>query len=407
MINELLSSEFINDIISNQYSFYVLIAVSVLLLYLIANAFKGSDPQDEITRREIENKAYLMGVTYLLSKDTDKAIEEFIRAVKVNSDTVATYFALGTLYRNKGEYSRAIRIHQSIIARPNIDSDTRAQAMYNVGLDYKKAGMVQKGIDAFESVSKNEKYRLEALQSLQILYEDMKEWDNAIKIVKEIERFESSNKSNIIAHLYTEKAKGVFEAGDLSEAKKLFKKAISLRSQCIDAYLHLGDLYFVEGEYMKSIHTWKQVFEVNSYFTHLAYPRLEQAYFNLNKYDSIEKLLTENLNKNNEDAYCHLELGRYYFNKGEVEKAVYELNEALRIDPEFIDAKKEIATIYLQNDMIDEIKKEFKDILQALPSKYSTYICTQCGYSTSEILWRCPQCRQWGTIIPKDKGKRR
>ncbi|MFC1855308.1 tetratricopeptide repeat protein [Thermodesulfobacteriota bacterium] len=396
---------FLNDVVSNQYFIYLAVALGILISYAVKNHLNKKEQADSETLRELENEAYLQGVNYLLSKETDKAIEEFIRAVKINPDTVATYFALGTLFRNKGEYSKAVRVHQSIIARPNIDKDTKSQALYNLGRDYKKAGMVQKGIDILESLSKTEKYKVEALYKLQELYEDLKDWDNAIRIVKEITKLENKNKFHILAHLYTEKAKSIFEDGNELEAKKIFKKAISLDSHCIDAFLHLGDLYFSQENYLKSINTWKQVLDINSFFTHLAYPRLEEAYFRLGKYENIEKLLKNNLAKNKNDIYCYLALGRYYINKGDLGEAAIELQEALNIEPNFIDAKKELGNIYLKNNMIDEIKNEFKNYIQVSNSRYSNYVCKKCGYIASEIMWKCPQCRKWDSLTPEDRRK--
>jgi lipopolysaccharide biosynthesis regulator YciM len=396
----------LENMLSSPYFIYVLVAVGIAVAFLVKNFLYKKDLKNNEILRELENEAYLKGVNYLLSKETDKAIEEFIRAVKINPDTVATYFALGTLFRNKGEYSKAIRVHQSIIARPNIDKDTKSQALFNLGRDFKKAGMVQKGIDTLESLSKQEKYKVDALYKLNELYEDLKDWDNAIRVVKEVTKLKNKDMTHILAHLYTEKAKGLADDGDLIEAKKNFKKAISLNSRCIDAYLHLGDLYFSQEEYLKAINVWKQVLELNSYFTHLAYPRLEQAYFNLGRYEAIEKLLKNTLLRNKNDVYCYLALGRYYVNKGNLDEAKIELEEALSIEPNFIDAKKELGNIYLQNNLIDNIKNEFKGFLQLLTSRYSTYICKHCGYLASEIMWKCPQCRRWDTLTPQERRKR-
>jgi len=389
------------------FTYSVLVLGIVAIILLVKSYLEKKEKEKEAANREIENEAYLQGVTYLLSKETDKAIEEFIKAVKINSETLATYFALGILFRNKGEYSKAIRIHQSIIARPNIDKDVKSRAIYNLGCDYKKAGMVQKGIEIFESISKNEKYKIDALYKLQSLYEDLKDFDNAIRIVKEIKKLEYTPQKHILAHLYTEKAKMLLSDGDSVHAKKIFKKAMILHTNCIDAYLHLGDLYFNEKDYIKAIHTWKQIFDINSHFTHLAYPRLQEAYYNLNKYDAIEKLLKDQIERNERDAYCHLALGRYYFNKGNIDEALVQLNEALNIDPKFIDAKKEIASIYIQKNMVDEIKSELASLLGTLPSIYQNYQCMQCGYLSSEILWKCPQCRSWDTILPENIERRK
>ena len=397
----------LESIASNQYFIYIAVAIGLLISSLIKYFIKKREEKGNVAVRELENEAYLKGVNYLLSHETDKAIEEFIRAVKINPDTLATYFALGTLFRNKGEYSKAIRVHQSIIARPNIDKDIKSQALYSLGRDYKKAGMVQKGIEILESISKHEKYKVEALYRLEELYEDLKDWDNAIRTVREIIKLEGKNRSNIVAHLYTEKAKSLFMNDNVLEAKKTFKKAISLNSKCIDAYLHLGDLYSSEKEYLKAINVWKEVFDINSFFTHLAYPRLEDAYFNLGRYDAIEKLLKNNLKKNRNDVYCYLALGRYFTNKGNINEAIIEFKEALAIEPNFIDAKKELGNILLKSDDIEEIKREYGNFLQLLKSRYSYYVCKNCGYLASEIMWKCPQCRKWDTMTPQDRRKRK
>src|SRR5512137_1385240 len=102
-------------------------------------------------RRE-SDKAFFKGIQYILSNDHDQAIEEFTKSVQINSDTIETYVALGNLYRSKGDIDRAIRIRQSIILRPNIDERIRFRAIFDLGLDYRKGGLLAQALEAFSKV---------------------------------------------------------------------------------------------------------------------------------------------------------------------------------------------------------------------------------------------------------------
>ena len=84
---------------------------------------------------------YFEGLNYLLNEQPDKAIEVFIRMVEVDSETVDTHFALGNLFRRRGEVDRAIRIHQNLIARPTLSREQRTQALFELGADYMRAGV--------------------------------------------------------------------------------------------------------------------------------------------------------------------------------------------------------------------------------------------------------------------------
>ena len=101
---------------------------------------------------ESQKGAYIKGLKYIISNEPDKAIAEFTRAVRINSDTVEIYINLGNLFREKGEIERAIRIHQSILLRPNLKPDIKESALMDLGLDYSAAGFFDRAISTFQQL---------------------------------------------------------------------------------------------------------------------------------------------------------------------------------------------------------------------------------------------------------------
>lgn len=379
------------------------------IILLLAGFFAGALLSELFFSRKSEKKVkdgkdgtfYLKGINYILSNEPDRAIEEFSKAVKINSDTVETYTALGNLFRSKGEVARAIRIHQSIILRPNIDHKTKVQASYDLGLDYKKAGFVNKAIESFEEVIRIEKRHIEAHVQLVELYEDTGEWDKAYHTQTLLSKLRKSDDSHALAHHQAELGKVLSDKGVESQAKKAFAKAISLNRNCVDAYLHYGDLLFSEGAYAKAVVQWKKMMELAPNFTYLAYPRLEEAYFKLNQFDQMEVVLRENSKKNYHDIHTHLALAEYLYKKSMFAEAIGELKTVLELDPSHLGAGQKMGQYLVEQGRESEAVAVYQELFDKslLPENY--FQCCECGYDSRELLWRCPQCRSWDTISAK------
>ena len=326
--------------------------------------------------------------------------------MQINSDTVETYTALGNLYRSKGELARAIRIHQSIIIRPNIDAETKLQAHYDLSLDFKKAGFVERAINSFEEVVKMDSRRLDAYIHLLDLYEDLRDWEKAYQTQLKISKLRKSDDSHVLAHHQTEMGKSLLENGQEGLAKKALKKAISHDSRCIDAYLHLGDLLFSEENFNKAIDIWKKIMELAPDFSYLAYSRLEEAYFKLNQFGQMEKILRTNSKRNLNDIHTHLALAEYLYKKSMLPEAIAELNKVIGLRPAHVKAREMLGIYYLEHGKEADALKLYQATFDYLPSPDENYQCSDCGYESRSLSWRCPQCRKWDTMKEKSLSVR-
>lgn len=372
------------------------------IIFLLIGFFLGSRTHrpKEDTRTPAANRgdsSFFKGVQYLLSNDHDQAIEEFTKSVQVNSDTIETYVTLGNLYRSKGDIDRAISIRQNIILRPNIDERSKIGALFDLGKDYQKGGFLNRALKTFLEVSQKNPGDVPTLKEIERIYEGLKDWENAYATRQKIARLEKGHHEHILAHHLVEAGKGYQEKDDVGKAKTLFTKAISIQKECVDAYLHLGDLYFKKQEYKKAIAAWKKVAEVKPQFTFLAYGRLEGAYTKMKNLEPVEVFLKE-CARSNPDAFTHMALARYLYNKDDMEGALKEVNNALSLNPGFWEARRFRGQMLLTGGASEDIVADYSEIIEGLNIPYLRFRCVQCGFEPNELLWQCPQCNRWDTI---------
>jgi lipopolysaccharide biosynthesis regulator YciM len=344
-----------------------------------------------------EYTAFFKGIQYILSNEHDQAIEEFTKSVQVNSDTIETYVALGNLYRSKGDIDRAIRIRQSIILRPNIDGQIKLRALFDMGLDYRKGGFLNRALETFLKVAQKIPSDMETLKEIERIYEKLKDWENAHRTRRKISRLAKGDHQHIMAHHLVELGKVEAQKGEANKAISLFNKALSTNKKCVDAYLHLGDLYFSRQEYKKAISAWKRVAEVTPHFTFLAYRRLEGAYSRMENLKPVGDFLKE-CARGNSDAFTYMALARYLYNEDDIEGALRQVNSALLLDPFFWEARKFKGEILLSYGRERDALADYRELIKHLDVPYLKFQCSQCGFQANELQWQCPQCKSWDTI---------
>ncbi len=351
-------------------------------------------------KKSITSKGYrslFKGVQYILSNDHDHAIEELTKSVKVNSDTIETYVALGNLYRSKGDIDRAIRIRQTIILRPNINEQIKLNALFDLGVDYRRGGFLSRALKTFQQVIDKRPGDIETLKEIERIFEELKDWENAYRTRQRLSRLVKGEHRHILAHHLVEMGKAQQQKGATGKATSLFNKAISTHKECVDAYLHLGDLYFGKHEYKKAISIWKKVLNVAPQLTFLAYRRLEGAYSKMKDLKPVESFLKE-CSSGNPDSFTHMALARYLYNENDIKGALRQIQNALTLNPSSLEAKKFKGEILLNHGSETDALTGYREFLGSLDVPYLKFQCSQCGLQTDELQWQCPQCKRWDTI---------
>jgi lipopolysaccharide assembly protein B len=168
---------------------------------------------------------YLTGLDYLVTEQPDRALDMFLKLMDANADTIETHFALGSLYRRRGEVERAIRIHQNLLARDGLPPEHREQAMLALAQDYLRAGLLDRAEGLFQQVSEVPRLRASALDALRLVYERQHDWQQALGVYRQLSRIKGAPPRKVAAHYLCELAGIAIERGDIPAARRSLREA--------------------------------------------------------------------------------------------------------------------------------------------------------------------------------------
>lgn len=383
--------------------FPYIIAVLCLITIFLVISYLRQKKRDSL-KREIGDDPIFKGIQYILSNKTDRAIEEFSKAVHIDSNTIEIYIALADLYRSKGEIERAIRIRQNIILRPNLPEKIKNRALFDLAMDYRKGGFLNRALDCLLEVTQRIPSDLKAWKELERLYQDMKDWKRAHEIRKKIASMEKDGKhNNILAHYLCEMGKERMKEGELGKAKSYFKKAISTHRECVDAYLQLGNFYIQNGNIKKALGYWKNAIGFRPDLMPIIFESLEELYSRGDALDIIGEFLRK-CKEENPSSYISFALARHLLKEGDTEEALKELKNSLEMNPKLWEAWRLQGEILLQSQKGDRVLDAYKALLENLKTPSFRYQCTECGFESQKMLWQCPKCRSWDSLYIKEAG---
>jgi len=343
------------------------------------------------------SKEYLKGINYLLNEEHDKALELFIKMLEVDTETVETHLALGNLFRRRGEIERATRIHQNLIARPNLSTEYRTQALLALAKDYLTAGVLDRSERLFlELLEMGKHVRLSQLKLLEI-YEQEKEWEKAINVAIKC----GTEMKSRVAHYYCELAEESSRAKNHNQAKRLLKKALSIDKFCVRASLLLAKIEMLSGGYKLAIRYLKRIKEQNVSYLIEAVEPLAKAYDALDRDKEMVEYF-QNLLKEHPDISIMMILSeKIRQNHGDKVTADF-VADYVRKHPS-IEGLHRLVELYMP--LSDEKAQKDLNILGQLTGKllneHSGYQCTVCGVPLNQLYWQCPGCKNWSTIRPK------
>ena len=344
--------------------------------------------------------SYLRGLNYLLNEQQDKAIDLFIQLLDVDNDTVETHLALGSLFRRRGEVDRAIRIHQNLIARPTLSKEQRMQALFELGQDYMKAGLLDRAETLLGELISNGPHTVAALQHLLDIYQQEKDWDKAIQIAQRLESKTGQSKRNLIAQYYCEKADNVCRHGEPSKALKLIKRALAEDVNCARASIMEGEIEKAAGNYKAAIRAYHRVEQQEPDYLPEVIKPLTECYRAIGKIDDMVTFLRQNLAKHNTISIMLALAELIKQEKGENDAADF-ISGYLKLRPS-VRGMDRLIEINLENvkDSVRDKLQVLKDVTTQLIKDKPIYTCAQCGFAGRTLYWQCPSCKQWNTVKP-------
>ncbi len=356
------------------------------------------------------NHEYFQGLNFLLNEEPDAAIESFIKALEVNSETLETHLALAKLLRKRGEVDRAIRIHQNLLARPGLTKEQSQQAQYELATDFTKAGLLDRAEGLLKALITEEgPFQALGLKRLLEVYRDEKEWEEGLGVLQALSgsRFSKSYDkwAPIRAHFCCELAEQAIIDADYDSASHWLKQALAYDKQGARANLLLGRLEIAAGNIQRGIQQLQKIAEQAPDYFSEALPYLADGYKGLGNITKYRIFLTNAYQCNPSSILASALTDVIAQQDGERAAAEFIAKEVSE-KPSGLGLHK-LLDYYLA--FADDKNREHLVALQSVVKQVITreqhYQCRQCGFRGQKLHWLCPSCKQWGTIKPiKDIG---
>jgi lipopolysaccharide biosynthesis regulator YciM len=346
-------------------------------------------------------RSYFRGLNFLLNEQPDKAIEAFIEVVRVDPETVELHFALGSLFRRRGEYDRAIRMHQNLLERADLGAEQKLAALAELGQDYLRAGILDRAEEVFTRLA-NGAHGADARRYLLEIYEQEKDWARAIEMAQRVAADSGDPRAKDTAQYLCELAAGDATHSRPDAARRNLEAALEANRKCVRASLQLGDLERGAGNLDAAIEHWKRIEQQNPAYLALVAQRLLEAHRTIGRTEEGLRLLAGYL-----ERYPSLDLLDTVFQhtlEAKGAEAAYALvRDELRRNPTLLglDRLLEAQIIGAQAPERRRDLELVRNLVHGHTSRLARYRCEQCGFRARQFHWRCPACGGWETYPPR------
>lgn len=336
-------------------------------------------------------KAYFKGLNYLLNEQQDQAIDAFIEAVQNDPDTTELHFALGNLFRRRGEYNRAVRVHEHLLSRGDLSRTDRERAQHALALDFLKAGLLDRAEDALRRLE-GTAFEAQARMALLAIYERSRDWPQASDIAQRMQAAQQGDFSTRQAHYLCEQALAHAAHGELDAARALLERAVATAPQAARARIELARLHQRMGHADAALQALTQLAEAAPTALPLA-----------------ASLLVEVAGQAGQAPKAHALLVRQYEQMPALDllEAIVTLESAgaqggatargwylrhLEHEPSLVAATRWLAGEQLAPP---DVQPQVQRALEHASKPLTRYRCAACGFEARQHFWQCPGCQTW------------
>lgn len=345
-------------------------------------------------------RSYFQGLNFLLNEQQDKAIDAFIEVVKVDPQTVELHFALGSLFRRRGEVDRALRMHLNLVERADLEEGKKQQALFELAQDYLKAGILDRAESLFLDLQSTS-YARQALDFLLEIYQKEKDWLKAIDITQRLTAVTGEPHSKEAAYFYCELAATDLAHQRPDAARAHLEQALEAYPQLARATMMLGDMENSERNYANAIGIWQRIEQYDPQYLPLVAERLLGAYRESGHLDEGISVLRGYLARHHSLDLMNVVSAAILQRDGA--EASYQLvREELHRNPTLLGLDKLLETRLLglseeRRSDVDLVRK----LLHQRTGALAMYRCASCGFKARQFYWQCPACHGWETYSPR------
>lgn len=387
----------------------IVILVSLLVGYFFADwqgAKKGIRRAHRMyarylrQRQTVEDTKYYDVLTKLLNEQPDEALDQFIAALAVNTSTLEVHLALGALLRRRGEFDRAVRVHQNLLSQPKLDSNSAHQIQLELACDYWRSGLLDRAETLLKEITESQgvdrSVRWQAGAYLVEIYQELGEWLSAIDVADQLTTNKFADEPDLWRRLQAqfccELAEMAKQNSDYDFAKQKLRQATAYDGMCVRAFLLQADIAIELGEIAQAVIALNHIVKVAPHYSVETIARFKACQNTLAFDHQLHKLQSELPSVATTAA-----LLTRLLEKNALSEALIILKESL---PKIKPLEGDIRLLSLIIDVAqgaEQKEKHLRSVLSYLEQKMR-YQCEKCGVNHERLVWQCHSCRNWSSV---------
>ena len=356
----------------------------------------------DLRQWRIENrrdpKAYFRGLNFLLNEQQDQAIDAFIEAVQNDPDTSELHFALGNLFRRRGEYERAVRVHEHLLLRADLSQADRDRAQHALALDFLKAGLLDRAEAALRKLD-GTALQTQAQLAMLAIYERSRDWPHAAEIAQQLETAGQGSFTARQAHYLCEQASTLMAAGQAQAARSLLERAVATAPQAARSHIELSRWLQQSGDAANAFATLATLYQQVPQAISLVAMDLARLGLGLGlgQAQQAQRLLGDAYRKAASldvlDALVLLQA-----HEAGMPSAQDWYLRHLEREPSLVAAAKWLAGEKLEHE---QFHPQVQRALDHAVKPLTRYRCAACGFEAQQHFWQCPGCQAWDSYPPR------
>jgi lipopolysaccharide assembly protein B len=336
-------------------------------------------------------KAVFKGLNLLLNEQPDKAIDAFIEAVQNDPDTTELHFALGNMFRRRGEFERAIRVHEHLLQRADLPNADRERAQHALAQDFMKAGLFDRAEQSFRALA-GSPFDTDARLALLQLHERARDWRAAAEDAAQLEKAGAGSFTARIAHHWCEIALEADARDDGEGAEAALAQARDVAPSAARPWVQAGQRHARAARHLLALEAWNQL-----RLRHPAvFPLVAADYAASSKavaqsgeaLAALQALHTQHPSSDLMAAIVALE--------GDAAQARTRHAEQLARQPSLA-----AAAAVLRDRADDDTGRALASVVERAAAPLARYRCAACGFEAQRYFWQCPGCMSWDSFPPQ------
>jgi lipopolysaccharide biosynthesis regulator YciM len=344
-------------------------------------------------------KSVFRGLNLLLTEQPDKAIDAFIEVARLDPEMIELHFALGNLFRRRGEVDRSVRIHTHLFNRADLPARERANALAELGQDYLKGGLLDRAEDAFIRLLEDNQHRFGALRALLRIYQMERDWLKAIDCARRLEREAGESHHVAIAHFHCELAERALAKGEFDVAQTNIDEALVAQRNSARATLLAGELASRRGQVADAVRHWQRLDGAAPEYLPLIAERLTAAMDETGQRAAALNLLRRSLLDRPSIDLLDVAFRRVSEWEGAAAAEIL-LRDELKRNPSLLGFEKLLG---LRSAAVsgDAELDLLRQLIHTQTRKLARFRCSKCGFRAREYHWQCPGCTSWDSYPPR------